>query len=143
MEIRSMQSGDMQQVLTLYRELMPNGAYYANAEAYFARVQQQPDTHLLVAVENGQVLGTALGLVCQGMAERFLVVEDVVVLESMRGKGVGTQLFARLDEIALASGCTYAILVSSAFRRQAHAFYRKVGYVDEVAGFRKVYEPFH
>ncbi len=140
MEIRRMQRRDLAQVLTLYSELMTDADYAAHAEEHFIRLQQLENTHLLIAVQGDDVLGTALGVICQGLTERFLVVEDVVVHPAARGQGVGMQLMDALDEIARRGGCTYAILVSSAFRTGAHAFYHRAGYTDTVVGFRKLYQ---
>jgi len=68
-----------------------------------------------------------------------LVVEDVVVAECSKRKGVGRKLFEALDSFAAERNCAYAILVSSGFRKGAHAFYEKMGCVDDVLGFRKMY----
>ncbi|MGG5461297.1 GNAT family N-acetyltransferase [Clostridium sp. B9] len=67
-------------------------------------------------------------------------VEDVVVKENTRGLGVGRMLMDELDCFAKARKCAYAIVVSSDYRETAHKFYEKVGFVDGVLGFRKIYK---
>ncbi|NOW53756.1 GNAT superfamily N-acetyltransferase [Clostridium saccharobutylicum] len=69
----------------------------------------------------------------------FLVIEDVVVKEGLRGKGIGRKLMESLDEFAKTKECAYAILVSSDYRKNAHKFYENSGFTDSVRGFRKVY----
>jgi GNAT superfamily N-acetyltransferase len=73
------------------------------------------------------------------LAVPFLVIEDVIVKDRNRGKGIGRKLMESLDEFAKNKNCAYAVLVSSAFRKGAHQFYEKAGFTDSVIGFRKVY----
>ena len=73
------------------------------------------------------------------LAVSFLVIEDVIVKEGLRGKGIGRKLMEALDEFALSHDCAYAILVSSGHRIDAHQFYKHTGYTEHVEGFRKMY----
>jgi GNAT superfamily N-acetyltransferase len=98
-----------------------------------------PDYTLLVAKEDIKVIGSALGICCKCLAVSFLVIEDVIVKDGLRGKGVGRKLMESLDEMAESKQCAYAILVSSARRKGAHKFYENAGFTDSVVGFRKVY----
>ena len=55
---------------------------------------------LLAAKEDGKVLGTAMGVLCQDVcagARKFLVIENVVVDERSRGKGAGRALMETLE----------------------------------------------
>ena len=89
--------------------------------------------------ENEEIIGSAIGICCKTLAVPFLVIEDVVVKEGVRGKGVGGKLMESLDSFAERKNCAYAILVSSDFRKKAHEFYENHGFTDSVRGFRKVY----
>lgn len=93
----------------------------------------------LIAKDNNEIVGSALGICCMSLAVPFLVIEDVIVKDGNRGKGIGRMLMESLDEFARNKNCAYAFLVSSAFRKGAHQFYEKVGFIDSVAGFRKMY----
>jgi GNAT superfamily N-acetyltransferase len=94
---------------------------------------------LLVAREGKQVLGSAIGIVCIALDTPFLVVENVIVRQDCRGKGIGRAIFDELDQFAREKNCGYAILASSGYRKGAHKFYEAVGYNDDVRGFRKYY----
>ena len=102
-------------------------------------ITENPDYLLLIAREGDQVLGTATGICCHTLFTPFMVIEDVVVKEGLRGQGIGRGLMEELDRFAVKRGCGYAILVSSGFRVQAHAFYEKMGFTQDVRGFRKGY----
>ena len=86
------------------------------------------------------VLGTVSVLCSRTLSGRFAVMEDVVVAENCRGRGIGTALLEAADSFARSRGCGYAIVVSSGFRKDAHRFYEKQGYTEDVWGFRKGYE---
>ena len=96
---------------------------------------------LLAAKEDGKVLGTAMGLLCQDVcagARKFLVIENVMVDERSRGKGAGRALMETLEAWGKAGGAYYAILVSGRKRQAGHAFYRALGFQEE-KGFRKYF----
>jgi len=77
------------------------------------------------------------GLKIVGMAELAIVlkpegiiaqVEDVVVDEGQRGKGVGKMLTEKLIERARAQGASTITLSSRSDRTAANALYKKVGF---------------
>jgi ribosomal protein S18 acetylase RimI-like enzyme len=74
----------------------------------------------------GAVLGGVTGYVQWGMCE----IEFAWVHDAWRGQGIGRQLMAAAEQVALAHGCRRMHLDTMSF--QAPGFYRKLGYV--VAG---------
>ena len=126
-------------MLALQQSLVPFQLSADHAEALYKTLQYDEDYFLAVAREGDAILGTATGIVCHGLGGNFLVIEDFVVTESLRGKGIGTKLMAALDNFAVRRNCIYAILVSSGHRKKAHRFYEKCGFHDDVRGFRKNY----
>ena len=64
------------------------------------------------------------------------MVENVAVLESCQGKGVGRQLFEEIERWGKEMGCHYEILVSGMERVGAHKFYNALGFI-EAKGFKK------
>ena len=51
-------------------------------------------------------------------------------------------LFDKIETYAKEQQCVYSILVSSGFRKEAHLFYEKIGYTEDVKGFRKLFTKF-
>lgn len=127
-------------LLELYKALVPHDLSLEKAERTYDEMRANSEYLLLAAKKDGELLGSMLGICCQSLTMPFLVVEDVIVKDGVREKGIGRKLMEALDEFAKSRNCAYAILVSSAFRTGAHQFYEKVGYTDSVVGFRKLYE---
>lgn len=127
------------QTVLLQKNLVPFELTREEAAARLEYLLSSPDYALLIAREGEAVLGTVTGICCRALSMPFLVIEDVVVREDCRGKGIGKKLMDALDEFALEKKCEYAILVSSGFRKEAHRFYEKQGFTEDVRGFRKGY----
>ena len=125
------------QVVALQQQIVPYPIDPDAAVKQYETMCWQEDCLVLVAREGETILGTVSGFCCRGLAGSFLAIEDLIVGEDLRGGGIGTKLMETLHQFGKASGCCYAILVSSGFRKQAHHFYEKIGYVEEVRGFRK------
>lgn len=139
MVITTARRQDLPQILELYKALFDQPFEAKEIEEHYDTLMADPNTNLLVVKDGDEVLGTCVVIVCTGLAEKFTVIEDVVVDENIRGRGIGKMIFAEVDRISAQNRCSYAILVSSGFRLGAHAFYEKMGYVDDVRGFRKIY----
>lgn len=137
--IEKLKIEDIPELLELYNTLIPFETSLEKSVETYKEMLLNENYTLLVAKEGNQVIGSALGICCKCLAVSFLVVEDVIVKDGLRGKGVGRKLMESLDEIAKSKQCAYAILVSSAHRKAAHRFYENAGFTDSVVGFRKVY----
>ena len=64
-------------------------------------------------------------------------VNDLVVTESARGRGVGRILLSRAEELARKRGCFRMSLVTAGWRDDSIAFYRREGWADYGAWFVK------
>lgn len=138
-KIEKMQEQDIGQMVELYEQLMNEKCDQTVFANNYSKIKDNKDYIIFVAREDDMILGTAMGIVNHALDCDFLVIEAVVVRDSMRGKGIGKQIFKVLDLFASEHDCEYAILCSSGFRKKAHKFYEKVGFTDDVRGFRKVY----
>jgi len=144
MTVKKLSVDEIPELVKLYDELM-SGLVKNElqiSQKIYQDVVDNDDYLVIVAKEDDVIIGTAMGVCCKTLAfagKSFLVIEDVIVAESSKRKGVGRKLFEALDSFAAEKDCAYAILCSSAFREEAHAFYEKMGYTDNVKGFRKVY----
>ena len=140
MVIEELKPEYMEQVQALQWSLAPFGREKEEAKRILRTMRDSEDYFLVVAREGDEILGTATGVCCNVLSGSFLAIEDVVVKETRRGMGIGARLMEALDEFARQRGCLYAILVSSGFRKEAHKFYEKQGFVEDVRGFRKGYD---
>lgn len=97
------------------------GPLVAYNQAKTGRSDHRP---LILAIDDndGRVIGGLWGRT----AYDWLFVELLVVPESLRGRGVGTQLMTRAEREAIARGCHSAWL--DTFEFQARGFYERLGY---------------
>ncbi|MFZ5776355.1 MAG: GNAT family N-acetyltransferase [Thermodesulfobacteriota bacterium] len=89
-----------------------------------------PAACVLVAEAAGEVVGMATGQVTISTAEGgpALLVEDVVVAGTWRGKGLGKKLLARLEEWAAARGIRRLQLLADRDNQPALDFYQRLGW---------------
>ncbi|MGG4044931.1 GNAT family N-acetyltransferase [Paenibacillus favisporus] len=140
--IREITKADLNDLCRLYEELMdhqPNN--YEKMVKVFDIIQAKGDYHILGAFKDGELAGSVMGIVCQdlvGECKPFMVIENVVVSNRFRRLGIGKQLMMNIEAIGLERDCNYVIIVSGGQRKEAHAFYEKLGFKDEkVEGYRK------
>ena len=106
------------------------------------KIDADPQKYLLVAedLETGTLCGSLFGVVFEDICDScrpILLVENVAVLESFQGKGVGRAMFQEIERWAKEEwDCHYEILASGLNRTGAHKFYAALGF-DEVKGFKK------
>ncbi|PHV70829.1 GNAT family N-acetyltransferase [Sporanaerobium hydrogeniformans] len=125
----------------LYRGLCDDEKSLKEMEEVFEGICQNKDYYLLGAKVEGRVVGTLMGIVgfdLAGKYKHFMTIENVIVDESYRGRGICKKLFHAIEGIALERGCRYIYLVSGETRQIAHQMYKRLGYdCDHVVGFRK------
>ncbi|MGL4656842.1 MAG: GNAT family N-acetyltransferase [Sarcina sp.] len=142
MVIERLKTDDIPQLVDLYFQLVDRRTDINLAVKKYEELLENDNYYVIIAKENGEVIGSVLAIICESLAldtKPFLVIEDVIVKEGIRGKGIGTALMEEADKFAISRECVYAILVSSGYRKSAHAFYEKAGYTEDVIGFRKGY----
>ena len=137
--IEKMEIGDVAAVAALLNTLVPWDITAENTERSYRKLMNNQNCSVFVAKEQGRIIGTATAICCSNLAAEFLVIEDVVVAPGCTGRGIGSMLMAAADSFAREKHCKYAILVSSGHRTNAHRFYQKCGFVEDVRGFRKGY----
>jgi GNAT superfamily N-acetyltransferase len=131
------------QLATLY-DLLSQPAPDIEAMAkVFKAMDANKAYHLLGAWEDDTLAGTIKGIVCLDMklhCRPFMLMENLVVLESHQGKGIGKALLQKLEQIAVAENCLYLQFCSASHRKNAHTFYETMGYEkDFVKGYRKFF----
>ncbi len=114
-------------------ELLSKLGYPADIQRVARRLERllaDPASRLLVAAENGALLGFA-GLHVLPLAEHDelgCVLTAIVVAERARRLGVGRRLAVAVEQEARSRGCNRVVLGSAERRSDAHAFYEALGY---------------
>lgn len=147
--IRTATEADIPRILELYRQLALNpsdaspDADAGSIRRAFAETAALPGFHLLVAEEDGQVLGTLVLAILPGLSHGispFGVVEYMVVDEQHRSRGIGQVLMEYATQKAEAAGCYKVMLGSNKQRKDAHRFYHRMGYEATHEGFTRYFK---
>jgi GNAT superfamily N-acetyltransferase len=104
-----------------------------------------PHRTLLVATVDDEVVATGDVIVVPNMTHGghpWAAVENVVVDEAWRHRGIGRALFDEIDALTRAAGCYMVQLLSLDHRHEAHAFYGAIGYAPVAHGFRRYLDGF-
>jgi GNAT superfamily N-acetyltransferase len=142
--IRTAIEKDIPRILELYQQLSLKPGSYQKAAVdkcrrVFAEISNTPGYSLLVAEEDGEILGTTVLVILPGMAHDtspFAVVEYVVVDEKWRSKGIGKLLMEYVIARSREAGCYKIMLTSDKRRKRAHKFYKSLGFEASAHGFR-------
>ncbi|MDH4450890.1 MAG: GNAT family N-acetyltransferase [Rhodoferax sp.] len=143
--IRQAVETDLPAVLALYAQPdLDNGSVLTHDEArtVFAQFARYPNYRLFVALQDQTVVGTYALLIMHNLAHRgtpSAIAEDVVVAHACQGQGIGRQMMAHALQQAKEAGCYKLALSSNRKRKQAHAFYESLGFVQHGLSF--VMEP--
>jgi GNAT superfamily N-acetyltransferase len=134
LEIREAGEADLPLVLPLFGQLgMDDGSVLdpAGAKALFEKMRRYPDYRLYTAVLDGKVLGAFALLIMDNFAHLGApsgIVEDVVVREGWRGKGIGAAMMRFAMACCREKNCYKMVLSSNRNRADAHRFYRSLGF---------------
>jgi GNAT superfamily N-acetyltransferase len=107
--------------------------------AAFEAIDADDRNALVVAVEDGEVIGTCqltfIPGLSRGGAERMLI-EAVRIRSDQRGRGLGGELIRWTIERARERGCRMAQLTTDKRRTDAHRFYAALGFVASHEGMK-------
>lgn len=108
-------------------------------ERIFEQIERDPNRRLFVAEVDGRVVGAADLLIMPNLSHNGLPwawIENVIVAEDLRRKGIARKLVERLVQTARESGCYKIGLSSDRRRAAAHRLYESVGFDQYGLGFR-------
>ncbi len=131
--IREAQKEDMPQVLELIQELAefekePQEVEVTVAELEAAGFGEHPQFHCFLAEVDGTIVGMALTyLRFSTWKGKVVHLEDLIVRESMRGRGIGSALYRRVLEYAQELGVKRVNWEVLDWNTPAIEFYEKSG----------------
>ncbi len=139
-QIRPCTSEDFQGVLALLRQLWPDKHIdTAMLQVVYERALGSPLQHHICAVEDNVVVGMGSLTINNNLwQEGYLgYVEELVVDERCRGRGIGTQLLEHLIGVARNQGCRRVELDAAFNRQEAHRFYEHLGFQNRAYLYSK------
>jgi GNAT superfamily N-acetyltransferase len=134
LEIRDGRDEDLPGVLRVFAESgIDGGSSFTLEEAreHLARIRQWPNFRLLVALDDGVIVGTYSLAILEKLGKRGTpagVVEDVAVMPRMQGKGIGRAMMEHAIGECRKAGCYKLALSSNVKRGPAHRFYESLGF---------------
>ena len=145
--VREATEADIPRIVELYDQLTiskPNAEQGCSPspEDYreiYARIQQQPGHELVVVEDRGKVTGTMVFVIIPNLSHKGLpwaVIENMVVEENSRRGGIGRAMIDYALKRAEETGCYKIQLSSTNSRKEAHDFYRSMGFIAKAKGFR-------
>lgn len=132
-QIRPATIADVEAILYIYAKALDNDKVLSveKAEEIFLKQQQYPDYQVFVAELDNEIIGTFALLIMENIAHLgtpSAVVEDVGVLPTLQGKGIGRIMMEFALAKAKEKGCYKMSLSSNLRREQAHQFYESLGF---------------
>ena len=148
--VRLATEADIPRILELYRELaittsQAEQEYKPTPGSFrqvFADIAAYPGHELVVAEEDGEVIGTLVLLIVPNLSHDALpwaLVENMVVDRRHRRRGMGKLLMDYAVTHARDAGCYKITLSSNKKRPGAHRFYRSAGFEPSAHGFRRYF----
>jgi ribosomal protein S18 acetylase RimI-like enzyme len=141
LEIRRAKIEDLDAILALLRR--DSFSYKGDGDADYGRafqeIESHPDNELIVAMLDGQVVGTLQltflpGLTFQGGWRAQ--VEGVRIREDLRNLRIGTRLMEWVIARARERGCKLVQLTTNVARLDAQRFYRRLGFEPSHVGMK-------
>ncbi|MCC5982792.1 MAG: GNAT family N-acetyltransferase [Rhodobacteraceae bacterium] len=145
---RQARADDLPAILALLRDdrlgaMREDAGDTAYASA-FARLLAEPDNHVILGEIDGAPVATYQITFITGLslgATRRAQIESVRVASRMRGTGLGARMFDDAAARARAAGCALMQLTTNASRRDARAFYARLGFTPSHIGFKRELSP--
>ena len=148
--IRAATEGDIPRILKLYEELVTSTSQAETGRTpslddyrrIFEQVRAMPGHELIVAEENGEVIGTMVLLIVPNLSHSGLpwaAVENVVTDRRFQRQGIGRLMMEYAINRAREAGCYKLQLSSSKTRQEAHRFYESLGFEASAHGFRRYF----
>ncbi len=117
-------------------ELPPGSPCYLEA---FREMQASGNNLTYVAEEGGRVVGTFMLTVTRHLMRRGSLVADLEAVRvdaSARRRGIGERMVRWAIEEARRLGCSRVQLTSNKSRKDAHRFYRRLGFEQSHEGMK-------
>lgn len=125
-QIRSYTDGDREQLIALWQNVFPDDPPH-NAPAAMIDAKLEVDDLIFVAVIDGRIVGACMA----GYDGHRGWLYALAVLETCRGRGVGSGLVERSMRALKEKGCIKVNLQVRASNRAVESFYQSLGFETE------------
>ena len=116
---------DLESLAQLYEELSGEETNLCKMKENFKLMESNLNYVVLTAKKDNLVVGSVMGIICLDLVRKckpFMVIENVIVKSSWRGRGIGVRLMEEIEEIGRRRECYFTMFVSGGHRKEAHHF---------------------
>jgi GNAT superfamily N-acetyltransferase len=149
MEIRNADVQDFEKCLPLLQQLWPllnlggNAGNTKDVQEFkeaFCQLLDDPNAQVMIAEKDGQIVAFLDLTFRKTLFHRgwTMIIEDLIVDEAHRRKGMGKRLVEFCEEAARERACHAIELSSDLRRKETHLFWEALGYEGKAYQFRKV-----
>ena len=134
MEFRELNESDLDSLIKLYEQLDGSNADFTVEAAraiWKSEIEGNKNIKYFGAVQDGKVVSTCFCLIIPNLTRigsLACFVENVVTDKAFRGQGLGRKIMEMAIAFARERDCYKVILESASFRKEAHQFYRNLGF---------------
>ena len=139
MRVRTISARDVERIRSLVKQLSPK-AELPDA-ARIRKMLKGHDVELWVVKDDERIVGMGTLATAPLLRWSYATIEDVVVDEAYRGKGLGKAIMRKLLERAHAKGARHVDLTSRPDRVEANKLYQKLG--SELRNKKTNFHRFH
>jgi GNAT superfamily N-acetyltransferase len=135
--IRMAVKEDLKKILDLYKFLFPEEDYTLNenyTKTWDSILGNADVLRYFVFEKDNKIICSACISVIPNLTRNnrpYAVIENIITHPDYRRKGYGRQIMQKCIEYAKSRNCYKIMLLSSAFRKDAHNFYKKLGFDSE------------
>lgn len=137
MELRELNENDLESLIKLYEQLDGANGEYSVEDArkiWQQEIEGNKKIKYFGVIENGKVISTCYCLIIPNLTRlgsSIAFVENVVTDKEYRGQGLGRKVMEKAIDFARENNCYKVILQSASFRKEAHQFYKNLGFDGE------------
>lgn len=140
-KIRKAKESDLPKILKLLKQLHPDDKEIEIKESikFLKQIKNNSNYFLLVAESDNKIVGTAYLVIIPNLTRScrpWAQIENIIVDEKYRRKGIGIKLIKYAMNLAKKSDCYKFFLTSNIKREDAHKFYKSVGFYKHGYSFR-------
>ncbi len=139
MEIRRITLNDLEKVFEIMKQLYKESLNYDKFQEIYKLKLTDENSYYVVAIENKQIVGilTAELQMKLHRVKKQIFIEDLIVDENFRNRGIGKELLQNAINYADDKACDVVELTSYIDNEKAHKFYENNGFIRHSYKFKK------
>ena len=131
--IREILPNELDGLLQLYTQLHGNPIPEDTQalRVLWRHIVEDPLHHIIVAVEEERIVSSCVCVIVPNLThgqQPYALIENVIIDEAHRGKGLATDCLNFAREIAREAGCYKMMLLTGSKEESTHRFYQRAGY---------------